>query len=205
MLLSVQIIPFCAILNRINYAFYNATEILKIIDVDSEMISGIIFVIYEDIIMSLFLVFNDGFYTIYAFAAVLLPQKRYTSHFLSVSILSLFFYLSVSVSLSTFSIRWIDNLNREQWKLNEECRVQTSILHLVCLVCMQCEHIGFMRYVFWCIERDVFVCRHLTLTLSPVHSLSLSIFIFSWSNHILETKRKRDKRLWFNANWNIET
>lgn len=52
------------IFNRINYAFYNATEILKIIDVDSEMISGIIFVIYEDIFMSLFLAFG-GFNTIF--------------------------------------------------------------------------------------------------------------------------------------------
>lgn len=49
MLRSAQIIRLYAILNRINYAFYNATEILKIIDVDSEMISGIIFEIYEDI------------------------------------------------------------------------------------------------------------------------------------------------------------
>lgn len=52
-----KLFAFYAILNRINYAFYNATEILKIIDVDSEMISGIIFVIYEDIFMSLFLAF----------------------------------------------------------------------------------------------------------------------------------------------------
>lgn len=63
MLRSAQIIRFYAILNRINYAFYNATEILKIIDVDSEMISGIIFVIYEDIFMSLFLAFATIFHT----------------------------------------------------------------------------------------------------------------------------------------------
>lgn len=63
MLRSTQIIPLYAILNRINYAFYNATEILKIIDVDSEMISGIIFVIYEDIFMSLILAFHYGFCT----------------------------------------------------------------------------------------------------------------------------------------------
>lgn len=34
MLRSVQIILFGAMLNRINYVFYNATEILKIIDSD---------------------------------------------------------------------------------------------------------------------------------------------------------------------------
>lgn len=61
MLQSTQIIPLYAISNRINYAFYNATEILKIIDVDSEMISSIIFVIYEDIFTSLILAFIMAF------------------------------------------------------------------------------------------------------------------------------------------------
>lgn len=76
MLRSTQIISFYAILNRINYAFYNATEILKIIDVDSEMISGIIFVIYEDIFMSLFLAFQWLLHHIsYAFAAVTSPKE----------------------------------------------------------------------------------------------------------------------------------
>lgn len=71
-----KLFPFYAILNRINYAFYNATEILKIIDVDSEMISGIIFVIYEDIFMSLFLAFRSLFHhNSYTFAAVAPPQR----------------------------------------------------------------------------------------------------------------------------------